>query len=76
MFEKHGISDCCNVYIPTRLNGFVTALGGMSNIIRYKDGGIFVRNPKLVDTVSVECEIDENFIKTEDERLDELREYL
>lgn len=76
VFEKHGISDCCNVYIPTRLNGFVTALGGMSNIIRYKDGGIFVRNPKLVDTVSVECEIDENFIKTEDERLDELREYL
>ena len=76
VFEKHGISDCCNVYIPTRLNGFVSALGGMSNIIRYKDGGIFVRNPKLVDTVSVECEIDENFIKTEDERLDELREYL
>lgn len=76
VFEMHGISDCCNVYIPTRLNGFVTALGGMSNIIRYKDGGIFVRNPKLVDTVSVECEIDENFIKTEDERLDELREYL
>lgn len=76
VFEKHGISDCCNVYIPTRLNGFVSALGGMSNIIRYKDGGIFVRNPKLVDTISVECEIDENFIKTEDERLDELREYL
>lgn len=76
VYEKHGISDCCNVYIPTRLNGFVTALGGMSNIIRYKDGGIFVRNPKLVDTVTVECEIDENFIKTDDERLDELREYL
>ncbi|MDE6155458.1 MAG: hypothetical protein K2F67_03375, partial [Eubacterium sp.] len=30
-YEKHGISDCLNIYIPTRLNNFVKALGGINN---------------------------------------------
>lgn len=75
-YEKHGISDCLNVYIPTRLNSFVKALGGISNIVRYKNDAIEVRNPKLIDTVAIECEIDENIIKSNDKRFFELKEYL
>lgn len=75
-YEKHGISDCLNVYIPTRLNTFVKALGGIKNIIRYKDSGLEIRNPKLIDTVSIECEINENIVTSEDKRFIELKEYL
>lgn len=75
-FEKHGISDSLNYYIPTRLTPFVKALGGINNIIRYKDNGLEVRNPKLIDTVSIECEISENIVTSKDKRLIELKEYL
>lgn len=75
-YEKHGISDCLNIYIPTRLNPFVEALGGIHNIVRYKNDALEVRNPKLIDTVTIECEIDENIIKSNDKRFLELKEYL
>lgn len=75
-YEKHGISDCLNIYIPTRLNTFVKALGGINNIVRYKNDALEVRNPKLIDTVAIECEIDENIIKSKDRRFLELKEYL
>ena len=75
-FEKYGISDTLNCYIPTRLSSFVKALGGVNNIIRYKDNALEVRNPKLIDTVSIECEISENLVKSKDKRLIELKEYL
>lgn len=74
--EKYGITDCYNTYIPTRLNAFVKALGGVNNIVRFKGDYLEVRNPKLVDCFSVECEIEENMIKSKDERFNELREYL
>lgn len=75
-YEKHGISDCLNTYIPTRLNSIVNALGGIRNIVRYKNDALEVRNPKLIDTVAIECEIDENIIKSKDIRFLELKEYL
>ncbi|MDE6470875.1 MAG: PTS transporter subunit EIIC [Eubacterium sp.] len=75
-YEKHGISDCLNIYIPTRLNNFVKALGGINNIVRYKNDALEVRNPKLIDTVTIECEINENIIKSSDKRFLELKEYL
>ncbi|MCH5321261.1 MAG: hypothetical protein J1E36_05830 [Eubacterium sp.] len=75
-FEKYGISDTLNCYIPTRLSSFVKALGGINNIIRYKDNALEVRNPKLIDTVSIECEISENIVTSKDKRLIELKEYL
>lgn len=76
VYEKHGISDSLNIYIPERLNSFVKALGGINNIVRYKDSSIEVRNPKLIDTVSVDCEINENIVTSRDERLTELKDYL
>lgn len=75
-YEKHGISDSMNTYIPTRLNSFVKALGGINNLIRYKDNDLEVRNPKLIDTVAIECEINENIVTSDDERFIELKEYL
>lgn len=74
-YEKYGISDCYNIYFPTRLNRIVNALGGAANIIRFKDGCVEVRNPKLVNNISLNCEIDENIIKSDDEDLKQLKEY-
>lgn len=75
-YEKHGISDCVNVYIPSRLNSMVEALGGIGNIIRFKDDALEVRNPKLINTVKFDCEIDENIVKSNSEKFIELKEYL
>lgn len=75
-YERYGITDRLNVYIPTRLNDFVKALGGISNIIRFKDDKLEVRNPKLINTMCIECEINENIISSDDERMGELKEYL
>lgn len=74
--EKHGISACHNIYIPSRLNSLVRNLGGIENIIRYKDNAVEVRNPELVNTLSIDVEINENVIKSEDEKFCELGEYL
>lgn len=76
IYEKYGISDCLNLYIPTRLSSFVKGLGGIANIVRYKNDGLEVRNPKLIDTVKIDCEINENIVKTTDDRMIELKEYL
>lgn len=75
-YEKYGISDCYNIYFPTRLNHIVDALGGVGNIIRFREGSVEVRNPKLVNNLSLSnCEIDENIIKSDDEELEQLKEY-
>ncbi len=74
-YEKYGVSDCFNIYIPTRLNGIVSALGGVGNIIRFKNNFVEVRNPKLVNQISLKCEIDENIVKSSDMRIIELKEY-
>ena len=55
-FEKYGISDCLNIYIPTRLNGVVKALGGIKNIVRFKGNDLEIRNPKLIDNLSLSCD--------------------
>lgn len=73
---KYGLSDYLNIYIPTRLNSLVNSLGGICNIVRFKDDEIEVRNPKLVDTIKLQCEIRENMIKSEDESILELKEYI
>lgn len=73
---KFGISDCLNIYIPTRLNKLVNSLGGIVNIIKVKDDTVEVRNPKLVNNFDIECEIRENLVKINDEKISELGEYL
>ena len=74
--EKHGISDSLNTYIPTRLNKTVDALGSITNIIRFKNDCIEVRNPKLVNQLMLDCEIDSNVVKSNDEDFLALKEYL
>lgn len=74
-YIKHGISDCYNIYIPTRLNSLVKALGGIKNIIKFKEDYVEVRNPKLIDSISFPCEIKENTVKSENGELNELKEY-
>lgn len=73
---RAGISDCFNTYIPTRFNYLLGALGGIANIIKISDDVAEVRNPKLVNTFDLKCEIRENLVKVEDEKLKELGEYL
>lgn len=73
---KAGISDCFNTYIPTRFNHLLGALGGIANIIKISEDVAEVRNPKLVNTFDLKCEIRENLVKVEDEKLKELGEYL
>lgn len=73
---KAGISDCFNTYIPTRFNYLLGALGGIANIIKISDDVAEVRNPKLVNTFDLKCEIRENLVKVEEEKLKELGEYL
>ena len=74
-YEKYGISSLLNIYIPKNLKNTVSALGGVQNIIRFSDTSIEVRNPKLVDEISLDCEIKENIIKIEKDIVDNLKEY-
>ena len=74
-YEKYGISSLLNIYIPKNLKETVSALGGVQNIIRFSDTSIEVRNPKLVDEISLDCEIKENIIKIEKDIVDNLKEY-
>lgn len=73
---RAGISDCFNTYIPTRFNHLLGAIGGIANIIKISEDVAEVRNPKLVNTFDLKCEIRENLVKVEDEKLKELGEYL
>lgn len=74
--EKHGISDCVNTYIPTRLKRITENLGGVANIIRFKDCKAEVRNPELVNTLELECEIEENTVSSKNELFCELSDYI
>ncbi len=71
-----GISDCFNIYIPTRFNNMLSALGGIANVIKINENIAEVRNPKLVNTFDLKCDIRENLVKIEDEKIKELGEYL
>ena len=74
--EKHGISDCLNIYIPKKLRKLVENLGGIKNLIRFKDECLEVRNPKLVNTLELECEIKENIVSSRDENFMQLQDYV
>lgn len=73
---KFGLSDSFNIYIPTRLKTFVEALGGAVNIVKIEENTAQIRNPKLVNTFEIDCNIKENKVKINDERIYELKEYL
>ena len=64
-----------NIYIPSRLNGFVKKLGGIENIIRIKDSKIEVRNPQLVNLIEGSCEIKGNIVEADKNLTDDLEEY-
>ena len=74
--EKNGISDCLNVYIPTRLNSLLKSLGGIENIIRIKNGNAEVRNPQLVNFLNEDYEIRDNIIICKNNMIADLEEYL
>lgn len=74
-YERYGISDCYNVYVPSRLQSVVDALGGVKNIVRFKEDYVEVRNSQLINNLSFECEINENTVKFESEKFKELKEY-
>ena len=75
-FEKFAFSSSVNVYIQKRLKAIVAKLGSISNIIKINDDFIELRNPKLVDTINFECEINENKIKIDKSLIDDLKEYI
>lgn len=74
--EKYGISDCYNLYYPARLEKTVAALGGVRNMLRFKDGALEVRNPKLVNTLALDCTVAGNKIKSCDPLFSELKNYI
>ena len=74
--EKNGISDCLNIYIPTRLNALLKSLGGIENIIRIKNGNAEVRNPQLVNFLNEDYEIRDNVIICKNNLISDLEEYL
>lgn len=74
--EKRGISDCMNIYFPTRLNKLIKSLGGIENIIRIRDSKIEVRNPHLINLLDSEYDINGNIITVSDDLIAELKEYL
>lgn len=74
--EKHSLSDCFNTYIPQRLRELVENLGGVNNIIGFRNGALEVRNPKLVNTLKLECTVEENAVKSDDVLFGELQDYL
>lgn len=76
IYQKVGLSDCYNIYIPTRLEKTVKALGGINNIIRFRENAVEVRNPMLVDKLSLDCVVEENLVKSEKSEFSELKAYL
>lgn len=74
--EKNGISDCLNIYIPTRFNTLLKSLGGIENIIRIKNGNVEVRNPGLVNFLNDDYEIKDNVIICRNKLILDLGEYL
>jgi phosphotransferase system glucose/maltose/N-acetylglucosamine-specific IIC component len=73
---KFGISDSLNIYIPSRLNNLVNSLGGIINIVKLNDDTIEIRNPKLVNNFELDCEIRENLVKLDSNKIGELKEYI
>lgn len=73
---KFGISDSLNTYIPSRLNRLVQSLGGILNIVKIDNDLVEIRNPKLVNNFEIDCEIKENIVKVNDEKIKELAEYI
>lgn len=73
---KFGISDSLNTYVPSRLNKLVNSLGGIVNIIKITDDIVEVRNPKLINNFEIDCEIKGNSVKINDEKIEELKEYI
>ena len=75
-YEKYGVSSCFNIYIPKRLRKTVSSLGGVQNIIRISNDLIEVRNPKLINEIDLKCEVKENQIKIDLNKISDLKEYL
>ena len=75
-YLRFGISDSYNVYYPTKYNKIVNSFGGIVNIIKIDGDLVEVRNPKLINTFDLDCQIKENIVKTDSEEVKELGEYL
>lgn len=75
-YEKYGVSSMLNTYIPKWLEKTVASLGGIQNIIRLYDDIVEVRNPKLVDELSLDCKVNENNITLEQDLISDLKEYI
>lgn len=76
MVLKYGISDSLNIYYPTRYKKIIKALGGIVNIIKVYDCFVEVRNPKIINTFDLDCDINENIIKINNEAIIGLEEYI
>lgn len=74
--EKHCISDFLNIYIPKDLTDTVENLGGVGNIIRLKDNRVEVRNIKLINTLKLECKLEENEVEIDNDIYSRLSEYI
>lgn len=73
---KYDVSERANIYIPKRLQWAADALGGVHNIIRFKEEGVEVRNVKRIDTLRLDGEMKENLFCTDNPQVVELAEYL
>lgn len=61
--------------LPRDVRRIVSALGGEDNILRVRNGKVYVANPNLIDILRLDCDIHENEITLISNDLERLTEY-
>lgn len=75
--EKFGLTSSSEIYIPSVLESFVNALGGVENIIKVNENNIEVRNVKRINELELDCNLKDNRLYFDNNKnLIELKEYL
>lgn len=61
--------------LPKNVRKIVNALGGDRNIIRIRNGHVYVKNPNLIDILKLDCDIHSNEVTLIQNDLDLLQNY-
>lgn len=64
-----------NLVLPKKIRKIVKALGGRRNIQRVSNKCIYVKNPNLIDILSLDCEVQDNQIYMRYDDIEMLKEY-
>lgn len=70
------MNDRNEFFLDKNSKRIITALGGLSNIDRFEDGVLFVKNPNLINILKIDCEIYNNRVILLENDIIVLKEYL